>query len=190
MGISRSPAELRRKFDRLAADVADLDTAVVKEASQAEKDAVLKRTPKGLRNVGWKKAKPGQPGSARGAKLGVRYNMGTFDGNAKSLVFATGPFQLIERNTKAHAIPAFVGQKSKQKGTPRGKKGRTYGPAFGGVRQGGAPINIPGVGWRTIAFHPGTKGKFPWAKGTKDAEAQVAALLEKRTALAVRRIFG
>lgn len=190
MGLSRSPAELRRKFDRLAEDMADLDSAVVKEGSQATKDAVLKRAPRTLSNVGWKKAKPGQPGSARGAKLGVRYNFGNFDGNPKSLVFATGPFQLIERNTKPHAIPAFVGQKSKQTGKQRGKKGRMYGPAFGGVRQGGAPIHIPGVGWRTIAFHPGTKGKFPWAKGVKDAEAQVAALLEKRSALAIRRIFG
>lgn len=190
MGLSRSPAELSRKFERLAADFGDLDTAVVRESSQATKDAVLKRAPKGLRNVGWKKAKPGAPGKARGGKLGVRYNMGTFEGNAKSLVFATGPFQLIERNTKPHPIPAFVGQKSKQTGTPRGKRGRTFGPAFGGIRKGAAPINIPGVGWRRMAFHPGTKGKFPWAKGVEDAEAQVAALLEKSTALALRRIFG
>jgi len=157
MGLSRSPAELRRKFERLADDVADLDLAVVKEASQATKEAVLKRAPARLSGVG-----------KRGAKLGVRYNVSNST-EPKSLVFATGPFQLIENNTKAHRIPK---ERKQRKGARR------------------RLAVIPGVGPRAWAMHPGTKGQHPWAKGVKAAEPEVAALLEKRTTLAIRRIFG
>lgn len=157
MGVSRTPAELQGKLRRLAADFEDIDLAVVKEASQVTKEAVLRRAPARLSGVG-----------KRGAKLGVRYNVAGAAGDAKSLVFATGPFHLIERDTKKHRIP-------KERKTRKGGK-RRYAV-------------IPGVGPRAWAMHPGTKGQRPWAKGVNDAEPQVRALLEKRVALAIRRIF-
>lgn len=74
----------------------------------------------------------------RGAKVGVRYDMA----GKKALVRATGPFQLIERDTKAHQIPRARGARARKR----------YAV-------------IPGVGVRAYANHPGTKGKHPWAKG-------------------------
>lgn len=156
MGVSRSPAELQRKLERLAGDLADLDLAVVKEASQLTKESVLKYAPSRMSGVGKK-----------GAKIGVRYNVGNFGGVAQSRVFATGPFHLIERNTRAHRIPK-----------DRGKRGRRRYAV------------IPSVGVRAWAMHPGTKGKHPWEKGVNAAEPRVRALLEKKTALAIRRVFG
>jgi hypothetical protein len=74
----------------------------------------------------------------KGAKVGVRYDVA---GNT-ALVRATGPFQLIERDTKDHRIPKMRGSRAKKR-----------------------VVVIPGVGVRAWANHPGTKGKHPWEKG-------------------------
>lgn len=74
----------------------------------------------------------------RGAKIGVRYDaLGD-----KALVRATGPFHLIERDTKAHPIPKKRGARARKR-----------------------VVVIPGVGVRAWANHPGTHGKHPWEKG-------------------------
>lgn len=80
----------------------------------------------------------------KGARVGVRYQP---LGEARYLVKATGPFQLIESNTKPHRVP-------RQPKTGRAKK---------------RVVVIPGVGVRAYANHPGTKGKHPWAKGVAAA---------------------
>lgn len=74
----------------------------------------------------------------KGAKVGVRYDIL----GDKALVRATGPFQLIERDTKAHRIPKVRGARARKR-----------------------VVVIPGVGVRAWANHPGTKGKHLWAKG-------------------------
>lgn len=74
----------------------------------------------------------------RGAKVGVRYDVL----GDKALVRATGPFHLLERDTKEHRIPKVRGARARKR-----------------------VVVIPGVGVRAWANHPGTKGKHPWAKG-------------------------
>lgn len=78
----------------------------------------------------------------RGAKVGVRYDVL----GDKALVRATGPFHLLERDTKAHQIPKVRGARARKR-----------------------VVVIPGVGVRAWANHPGTKGKHPWAKGVAAA---------------------
>jgi hypothetical protein len=78
----------------------------------------------------------------RGARIGVRYDIK----DKKALVRATGPFHLIERDTKAHRVP-------KQRG----------------VRARKRVVVIPGVGVRAYANVKGTKGKHPWEKGVDAA---------------------
>ena len=91
MGTSHSWAEVTVKFKSLAREYADLPKSQVEEASLIVKKSVVTRAPARLRGVG-----------KRGAKLGVRYNLTQQrEAVAQSLVFATGPFQLIERDTKA-----------------------------------------------------------------------------------------
>lgn len=98
----------------------------------------------------------------RGAKIGVRYDVA----GAKALVRATGPFQLIERDTKAHRIPKVRGARARKR-----------------------LVVIPGVGVRAWAQSPGTKGKHPWEKGVVAAipiqhKAQQIALLQS-----LRKVF-
>jgi hypothetical protein len=155
--VATTPAGLRLKLDRLADDYSDLPTALVKESSQIAKTSVLAFTTPAsggdlkLSGVGKK-----------GARIGVRYNLGTFGGEAKSLLFVTGPFHLLERDTKA-------GPRPHKRRRGRGKK-RFIGPIQSG-------------------FHPGTQGKHPFAKGVTAAEPLIARLLQTRSALAIRRIF-
>jgi hypothetical protein len=155
VGVSRSPAELRRKLDRLGDEFADIPLSAVREGSQIIKTAVTRRAPARLSGVG-----------KRGAKIGVRYNVGNFGGEAKSLIHATGPFHLIERDTKAHRIPKERGRRARKR----------YAV-------------IPGVGVRAWAKHPGTKGQHPWAKGLLAARPAVQRVLESKAAHALRRIF-
>lgn len=162
MGVSKSGKQLARKFQRTIDDFDDLTLAQMKEASQIVKDEVTRRAPKRLKGVG-----------KRGARIGVRYNVGRFgdDFTAKSLVFATGPFHLIERPTDDHRIPRET------VGRGRRKRANTK------------PIVIPGVGVRQYAQHRGTKGKYPWRKGNAAAEPKVAQVLVSKTATVIRRNF-
>jgi hypothetical protein len=75
----------------------------------------------------------------RGAKIGVRYDFG---GRTTALVRATGPFHLLESDTKTHRIPKERGARARKR-----------------------VVVIPGVGVRAFAQSRGTKGKHPWAKG-------------------------
>jgi hypothetical protein len=155
--VATTPAGLRRKLDRLADDYSDLPLALVKESSQIAKLAVLATTTPAsggdlrLSGVGRK-----------GAKVGVRYNVAGVGADAKSLVFATGPFHLLERDTKA-------GPRPHKRRRGRGKK-RFIGPIQSG-------------------FHPGTQGKHPFAKGVTAATPLISRLLQTRSTLAIRRIF-
>lgn len=91
----------------------------------------------------------------RGAKIGVRYDLA----GDKALVRATGPFQLLERDTKAHRIPKVRGARARKR-----------------------VVVIPGVGVRAFAESPGTKGKHPWAKGV----AAALPIQQKAQGLALR----
>lgn len=91
----------------------------------------------------------------KGARIGVRYDIA----NNKALVRATGPFHLLERDTKAHRIPKVRGSRARKR-----------------------VVVIPGVGVRAFANVKGTKGKHPWEKGVAAAipiqeKAQGIALL-------------
>jgi hypothetical protein len=130
-------AQFVAKTGRMGGELTRLEHRTVEVAAQVVKRSVqVQMVGAGvkanrLRGVGKK-----------GARIGVRYDID----QKKALVRATGPFHLIENDTKAHRIP-------KQ----RGARARTRYAV------------IPGVGVRAYANHPGTKGKHPWAKGVEAA---------------------
>lgn len=101
----------------------------------------------------------------RGARIGVRYDVKGTD-NPVALVRATGPFHLVERSTKAHAI------------TPK-KRGRR-------VAARKKALNIPGVGARASAQHPGTRGKHAFAKGVERAKPGVRRIIGESVVKALR----
>ena len=155
MGTSSSWGQVTAKLNGLADAYEDLPKAQVAESSLIVKKSVQVFMPARLRGAG-----------KRGAKLTVRYNEGVYPDGAKSLVYVTGPAQLIERDTQPHLIPRQRGARARQR----------YAV-------------IPGVGVRAFANHPGTKGKHPWAKGVEAAMPRVRRVFEVKADLALRRIF-
>jgi hypothetical protein len=156
VGTSRSFAEFDRKLLRLQGEYRDLPLSVVKESSLIVKMAILAAT------------KPASGGDlrlsgvrGRGA-VGARYTVVGAGDEAKSLIYATGPFHLIERNTKA-------GVRARKRRGGRGKN-RMIGPISG-------------------YYHPGTSGKHPFALGVEASAPLVKRLFEARHNLALRRIF-
>lgn len=156
MGTSHSPAQLAGKLTRLQAEYEDLPLSLVKESAFLTKTTIKAIAPARLRGAGKK-----------GAKLDVGYNVaGTGTGEAAAPVYARGPWQLIERDTKAHRIPRGRG----------GRARRRYAV-------------IPNVGVRAWAQHPGTHGQHPFAKGVAAARKPVEVLFQAKNNLALRRVF-
>lgn len=157
MGTSRSAGELARKMtqagraiDGAAKDGVFKSALLVKTSVMGELGGVTR-----LRGVG-----------KRGAKIGVRFDVKPGN-NPSARVRATGPFHLIESDTKPHKV------------TPKGK-GRNKRRA----------INIPGIGPRASAKHPGTKGKHPWEKGVRRALPRVPQVMMSEQVASLRRFFG
>lgn len=104
-----------------------------------------------------------------------------------AIVKATGPWPLIDRDTPGHVIrSAYV------TGAYRGSRGRgqIFGPAAPAITGGRrAVLNIPGVGFRRSARHPGTKGKGTWQKGKGPGMRAADVEVERETKMALVRTF-
>lgn len=154
-----TPLVAARKFGKLATGMANvprttLETAAKEIKRSVEGQLVLAGVRSGkLRGVG-----------KRGARVGVRYDFG--NRRQSVLVRATGPFQLLERNTKPHRIPKERGGRARKR-----------------------LVVIPGVGPRASANHPGTHGKHPWAKGTALADQLVATAGKKALRSTLTGVF-
>lgn len=116
-------------------------------------------------------------GRAGGATLNVNYRVRSSGMTATALIKATGPLQIIDGDTSGHVVRSAYGSNTRGTvGRRRGSSRGFIGPVIGGQFSGGrkAVLNIPGVGFRRTARHPGTKGKDTWKRGRKDAEPKVA----------------
>ncbi len=183
MGVSHSVEEFNRKLQKAAVKVGkDVEYAATEQAALLVKKHVLALTPGRLSGVG-----------KSGAKLGVRYNIGKYEGRSKALVFATGPFHLIERNTRPHAIPKLAGSNTRTTGRKiRAKKGRLFGPAFGGLSRKALdkkPLKLGGSTYRAHVHHPGTKGKHPWERGVAIAAPKIPDLYQNALHLVLSEVF-
>ena len=102
----------------------------------------------------------------RGAKLGASFDV-RGGANPTGYVRATGPWQLIENDTKARRIPKISGKRARKRNV----------------------LKIPGVGFRASANHPGTKGKRPWAKAMPLAAKTVPAAWRREQSEALKKAF-
>lgn len=102
----------------------------------------------------------------RGAKVGARYDVRQGK-NPSAIVKATGPLQIIERDTKPHRVP-------RERKSKRGKKRLVLTP------------------WGPRAFinHPGTKGKHPFEKAVAEKAPKVPKVFQEKVAGAMRKQFG
>ena len=169
------------KFARII-EGASLDT-VKRSADQAKAEQLkVMRSDSGgdlkLSGVGRRRGRPG------GAKVGVNYKLTKGNGSPTATVSATGPLPLLSNKTKAHMIgSAFKATRTSQTGFIGLGLGRSA-TASGGRK---AVLNIPGVGFRRSARHPGTKGKDTWNRGRKKAEPVIRKTMSGRTTAAIKK---
>ena len=112
--------------------------------------------------------------SVKGARVGAKFDV-KGSANPTAIIRATGPIQLIERDTKAHTILPRASQPGRRR--RRGSKGKGKALAFGG-------------GVYASAQHPGTRGKHLFEKGWKRAAPQAPAVFQAAVRDAVRRGWG
>jgi len=97
----------------------------------------------------------------RGAKVGAKTEPLRI---GSAIVKATGPYQLIERDTSAHREPRAA-------------------------RRRGRALLIPGIGYRQSVHHPGTKGKHPFEKAVNQYGPQVPRVFQAEVRSAMGRSF-
>lgn len=100
---------------------------------------------------------------AKGAKVSVRFDV--LPRGQAAIVYARGPFHLIERDTKPHEI------KPKRRG--RGRKRAVITP----------------YGPRARVEHPGTKGRHPFERGVDIARPAVARIVHTGVTRVIARKF-
>lgn len=175
-------ARVVHRTARLAAELAAMPRRGVERGSLEMKKAVISERDKAVGSDGR------MSGVGRnGASLNARYDIRAARGGATSIVRATGPWQLIERRTVPHLIL------SRYAGGSRRSRARLAEVSIintgrARLRRRGA-INIPGIGWRAYARHPGTPGKRPFAKGVNAGEPRALAVMRADAVDAVRRGF-
>lgn len=160
MGLSRTPDALERKLRTAADALHDVPRVAVAEAAQHTKVTILAGSPARLRGVG-----------RNGARLGVGYNLSPAGETPSALVYARGPWPLIEFDTAPHVEP-------RQRRSRRGARARVVvvpGGARGGVR--------------SRVQHPGTKGQHPFRNGVHRAQPRTGRILESRTEAVLARVF-
>jgi hypothetical protein len=104
----------------------------------------------------------------RGARVGARFDEKVTGGKASALVRATGPLQIVEGDTKPHSI-------GPKKRGPRGRR---------------RALRIPGIGFRNVVKHPGTRGKHPFERGVNESLPKVPAIVQRTVSQAMRKAFG
>lgn len=172
------------RLNKLPSAVTQANKKAVERAAFAMKRSVQKQPGyrDRLKNVG-----------KSGARLNVRYDLKGLENKnaATAIVKAVGPFQLIERDTKAHSImPRGVGRaQGRTKAARRQAKQDLYDALFGGrVGSNVKPLRTP-YGPRYRVDHPGTKGRHPFEKGVNAALPEVRKIMGNATTTSIRQTF-
>lgn len=160
MTTSSSLAGFERRMGTLSSELsASIPREIITETAKIYKGVIkssIDSVTNGgrLRNVG-----------RSGSRVGVRYTL--FDGN-RAIVQATGPLQIIERDTKAHTIPRTAGTRRLRTAAGRLSRKRE---STGSVLSGRKVLVINGTPVMGPVNHPGTRGKHPFERGVAAAES-------------------
>lgn len=150
-----------RKFGRMAVELGQSRRTAVNRGALAivgpVRDEIRRATGGDMRLSGVGKS---------GARVGVRFNQ-TVD--TEAVIRATGPLQLIERDTKAHQIAP----KTRGRGAKRAQ------------RKGA--VQLADGSYRRSVRHPGTKGQHPFETGVARGRAKAVRELRDVTTSAVRK---
>jgi len=184
MGLSRNPAQFARKIQQLPAAIDKATREVTKHNAAAAKrnaEAELRRATGGsmrLSNAG-ALVRAGDSRRVVG-RTGVPLKVITKpESEARVLVSAVGPWQLIESPTKGH----FIGPAGVAKTEKKSKSGRAGVKA----RQGRAKALKTPYGIKRWVYTPGTKGKKPWRKAFDKTRRDIANPSKRIVVDAVRK---
>lgn len=123
-----------------------------------------------------------------GAKWAVRYDVKGFN-NPTSLLKVTGPFHLVESDTKAHQIYR-KGKRVKGRGSSRINKAQALAEVFGGRgAYSGGSLKLTDGSYRKVVKHPGTKGKHIWEDSKKIIRRAVPTVMAQRIIGGWREVF-
>lgn len=186
--ISHLGSDLTAKVNRIENGIQrSIQQSIVKAAkagADAQRDVLRRDSGGDLRLSGVNRAK-GRPGNARvDAKFRLT-DRGTT--NVSAEIYAQGPVQIIAHDTSGHVIRSAYSStatSARRRGSLRG----FVGPLAPGQTTGGrsAVINIPGIGYRRSAQHPGTRGKDTWNDGKRQAGPAMDRVILRRTDQAFR----
>jgi hypothetical protein len=188
--IGQLPKDIQRKLESIDREMQRRQRTAIKKAgeraAEVQRSRIARDTGGDSRLSGVNKSK----GRAGNAAVGVRVRVHGGGGDVVSVeLLATGPLQIINNPTAGHVIrSAYVKGRSANK-----RKGTSLRSFIGPVAPGQTRadergvINIPGVGFRRSARHPGTKGKGTWQKGRSDALPEVVRVLGREMDEAFRR---
>jgi len=178
MSTSRTAAEMANKLFSTGRTITSAQTQALRVMADASKTAIVTSTQRvvpdmNLSHVG-----------KNGGKLGVSTIVGT-----QARVKATGPWQIIEYDTKKHVIAS-----SRFKG-PRAGRGervaagqRSLKAGFRGLGVAGAALRTP-YGPRTTVNHPGTKGQHPFRDGVADVVPKLPDVAAKVYRAQIQKIY-
>lgn len=135
----------------------------------------------------------GRPGDAA---VGAQFRL-TNKGrtNVGGEIYSTGPLHLLANPTAGRVIRSAYATGRYRRSSKRRGGGvlpQFVGPALPGVTFQGdrrAVLNIPGIGFRRSARHPGTPGKDTWEEGKADALVAMDRQAARLTDAAARRAF-
>lgn len=153
MGVSHSYGELSGKLARAGAASGSVPRVATRVAGEAASGIIRAGSPSRLRGVGKK-----------GARLGVSVSVTGSGTHTLGYVRATGPWQLIEHDTKAHDIPRSNRRKKKV-------------------------LRLADGTFYTRVRHPGTRGQHPFAKGAEVAKPLIPRFYRDGENAALARIF-
>ena len=179
--MADSVADLVARIGAAAEAVADAeDTGVSRAAIR------MKRTIEGSRD---RVTGDGRLSGVGNAKLGVKYELKP----GSALMTATGPWQLIERDTKSAGIVTGKVGRVRGRGARRATRERNLNIAFGvtGSLSGVSPLAWSGGPhpFARVKDAP-TKGQFPWKKGTESGTPAAVSEIKNSTLNAFRGAFS
>lgn len=178
--MATSVADLVSKLGKAAEAVDRSSDIGIKSAS-----ARMKRTIEGSRD---RVTGDGRLSGAGNANLGVSYTLRP----GSALVKATGPWQLIENDTRSAGIVTGRVGRVKGRGAKRANRERNLNIAFGAVGSlsGVKPLAWPGAPhpFARVKDAP-TKGQKPWAKGVERGTPAATAEIRNSTRNAVIGAF-
>lgn len=176
MGTASSLGTFKDQINRLAAAYERTPRNVVAASARVYGDTIrrdINAVTNGgkLRNVG-----------KRGSRVGVVVKLGV----TSATVHATGPLQIIERNTQRHTIPrTALTRRTRTKTGRLSRKRELTGRSSAGRRR----LFINGHWVTGPVTHPGTHGKHPFERGALEATDPAARAAQAVVVTAIAGVF-